>query len=153
MQRIANPYYLKGQTGFDSQSDRHNKGDQLSWQSASFTPKMPGVRVSHRPPCRCSSVGRASVSKTECPGFESLLLCQKQCGYSSVGRASDFQSECRQFESDYPLHTTILQHLLPSRGKLSLQNLIAHVVELVDTLDLGSSARAWGFESLHGHQY
>jgi hypothetical protein len=26
------------------------------------------------------------------------------------------------------------------------------VVKLVDTLDLGSSARAWGFESLQGHQ-
>ena len=26
--------------------------------------------------CRCSSVGRASVSKTECPRFESVLLCQ-----------------------------------------------------------------------------
>ena len=26
------------------------------------------------------------------------------------------------------------------------------MVKLVDTLDLGSSARAWGFESLQGHQ-
>ena len=28
----------------------------------------------------------------------------------------------------------------------------AGVVKLVDTLDLGSSATAWGFESLHSHK-
>jgi hypothetical protein len=28
----------------------------------------------------------------------------------------------------------------------------ARVVKLVDTLDLGSSASAWGFKSLHAHQ-
>ena len=28
----------------------------------------------------------------------------------------------------------------------------ADVVKLVDTLDLGSSGRPWGFESLHPHQ-
>ena len=28
----------------------------------------------------------------------------------------------------------------------------APVVELADTLDLGSSARAWGFKSLKAHQ-
>ena len=28
----------------------------------------------------------------------------------------------------------------------------APVVELADTLDLGSSAKAWGFESLQAHQ-
>ena len=28
----------------------------------------------------------------------------------------------------------------------------ARVVELADTLDLGSSGRPWGFKSLHAHQ-
>ena len=33
----------------------------------------------------------------------------------------------------------------------TLTSLNAQLVELVDTLDLGSSAYAWGFESLTGH--
>ena len=36
----------------------------------------------------------------------------------------------------------------------NLKKLITYapVVELADTLDLGSSARAWGFKSLQAHQ-
>ena len=38
-------------------------------------------------------------------------------------------------------------------GRINWTNLLhAPVVELADTLDLGSSAGAWGFKSLQAHQ-
>ena len=59
-----------------------------------------------------------------------------------------------------PVHGTIVKHFSPgertltkifARGKISpLQ--YADVVELVDSLDLGSNARACRFESCHPHQ-
>ena len=71
------------------------------------------------------------------------LICAPLCtaqqingGRSSVGRAPDCDSGCRGFKSHRP------PHLLSDMGKVleNSSHVFAEVVELVDTLDLGSSA-------------
>ena len=52
----------------------------------------------------CSSVGRASVSKTECRGFESLHLCHLYLGIAQPGSALVLGTRGRWFESSYRDH-------------------------------------------------
>ena len=58
-------------------------GDQLSWQSASFTPKMSGVRVSHHPP----TMNQCSYARLQLSWLECRPVTPEVAGSSPVNRA------------------------------------------------------------------
>ena len=83
------------------------------------------------------------------PFFHPLLSSERRCARSSTDRASDFESagcrfeSCRAHETIGPLAQLVEQQTLNLRVKGSIPLRLIHptarVVELADTLDLGSS--------------